>query len=172
MKRVVFTALVVLGTLSLGGCKGAPPAQTAATVTTIANQPTGTVGSPVATPGDNPVTPSPIPEVVGGQALTQTVGALTAVLVIAPFPPVPMEEASLQLTVRDASGQPFSGAKVLFDLTMPSMMMPRNTAEVTDQGDGVYTARVVFTMGGAWSIGTYVKRDGETAQAFYPLDIK
>ena len=49
-----------------------------------------------------------------------TADSLTATLVVTPYPPIPMQDATLELTLRDA-GQPVTGATVRFDLTMPGM---------------------------------------------------
>jgi len=98
--------------------------------------------------------------------LTQTAGSLSATLVIIPDPPVPMEDATLELTLLDVNNQPVSGATVRFDLTMPGMQMPINCPEATDEGDGIYRASAIFTMAGEWQIQVEVAAQAEGNEAF------
>ena len=81
--------------------------------------------------------------------LNQTVGTLTATLVIRPYPPVPMQDTWLELALQDA-GQPVSGATVRLTLTMPGCPMAPSYLEAVEQADGRYAAETVLTMAGAW----------------------
>jgi hypothetical protein len=83
---------------------------------------------------------------------TQTAGAFSVSLNVAPDPPVPMQDALLELKLVDFKGQPISGASVSLDLTMPGMQMPMNRPEVVESGGGVYQAKTLFTMAGKWQI--------------------
>lgn len=89
--------------------------------------------------------PAPSPEEA------KTAGT-TATLRVDPSPPVPLAEATLELTLRDRAGQPISGAVVELDLTMPGMAMPLNRPAVTEVGNGTYRAQAIFTMAGDWQI--------------------
>jgi nitrogen fixation protein FixH len=103
--------------------------------------------------------------------LTQTAGTLTATLTVTPYPPVPMQDTTLELTLQDA-GQPVTGAMVRFDLTMPGMEMPPNHPEATYAGDGVYQAQALFTMAGEWQIRVEVTRAGESDEFTFSLRTK
>lgn len=105
--------------------------------------------------------------------LTQESGSLTATLAVVPYPPVPMRDATLELALRDAQGQPLSGASVRFDLTMPECIsMPPNKPEATEADPGVYRAQTIFTMAGAWQIDAEVSRAGESEQFTFFLATK
>ena len=80
----------------------------------------------------------------------QTGSELTVDLQVDPFPPQPMRKVSFAITIADREGAPVGGAAVLCDMTMPSMMMPVNRPQVSEQGSGLYVAKVLFTMAGDW----------------------
>ena len=103
--------------------------------------------------------------------VTRTAG-LSATLWIAPNPPVPMQEVTLQLTIRDAQGQPVLGATVQLDLTMPGMQMPTNQPQVMEVGNGVYQARAILTMAGEWQVRADVTHAGERQEFTFPLRTK
>jgi hypothetical protein len=111
------------------------------------------------------VSPTPYAE-------TRAAGSLSAMLHILPYPPVPMEETELELTLRDATGLALSGASVHFDLTMPGMEMPPNHPEATEAGDGLYLAQAIFTMAGEWQILVEVSRPGGSEEFVFPLRTK
>jgi hypothetical protein len=94
---------------------------------------------------------------------TQTVGDLSATLEVVPNPPPVMQDTTLVLTLRDANGDPVSGASVMFDLTMPAMEMPENRPQPTEAEPGIYRADVTFTMAGEWQIDVEVV-DGEARE--------
>jgi YtkA-like len=100
--------------------------------------------------------------------LAQTVGAWTATLSIVPNPPKSMGDATLELSLRDAQGQPVSGAEVRFDLTMPGMGMPPNQPVASEVGDGLYRARTIFTMAGKWLITADVSLQGTSERFAFP----
>jgi hypothetical protein len=100
---------------------------------------------------------------------TQTSGSLTATLRVLPFPPVPMEDTILELTLRDADQQPVSGAAVALDLTMPAMEMPVNRPQATEVESGVYRADAIFTMAGEWQILVEVSYQGQDEEFRFPV---
>jgi Cu(I)/Ag(I) efflux system membrane fusion protein len=74
---------------------------------------------------------------------------------------------TFEVTVRDASGSPVTGATVtvsLFMPAMPSMNMPVMRAEVAliDAGDGRYRGQGEIGMAGRWDVTVTVRRDGRT----------
>lgn len=98
---------------------------------------------------------------------TQTAGALSVSLNVDPYPPVPMQDALLELRLFDSKGQPISGANVSLDLTMPGMQMPMNRPKVAESGGGVYQAKTLFTMAGKWQIQVVVSYAGKS-ETFIP----
>jgi hypothetical protein len=81
--------------------------------------------------------------------LTQTAGTLTATLAVIPYPPVPMQDTTFELTLQEA-GKPVIGATVHFTLTMPGCPMAPSYPEATEVSNGIYRAQTVLTMAGAW----------------------
>jgi hypothetical protein len=100
---------------------------------------------------------------------TQTSGSLTARLEVVPYPPVPMKDSSLELTLRDSEQRAVSGALVVFDLTMPAMEMPVNRPQATEEEGGLYRANAVFTMAGEWQIRVDVSYQGQDEVFLFPL---
>jgi hypothetical protein len=100
---------------------------------------------------------------------TQTSGSLSATLRVLPYPPVPMEDTTLELALRDNEQQPVSGASVSFDLTMPAMEMPVNRPQASEVSPGVYRASAVFTMAGEWQIRAEVSYQGQNEEFVFPL---
>lgn len=111
-------------------------------------------------------------ETTSPTTFTQTAGSLSATLNVVPYPPVPMEETTLELTLRDADGQPVTGADVRFDLTMPAMEMPPNRPEATEEEDGIYQAQALFTMAGEWQILAEVSSPGQSERFTFLLNTK
>lgn len=74
---------------------------------------------------------------------------------------VTMTVIPFRLTIRDAAGQPLTGAKVSCDMTMPSMAMPENRPKVSER-NGSYGGELIFTCAmGAWRISCVAeKTDG------------
>jgi hypothetical protein len=103
---------------------------------------------------------------------TQTSGSLCATLEVLPSPPAPMEDTTLELTLRDAHQRPVSGAVVVFDLTMPAMEMPANRPQAIEAEPGVYRANAVFTMAGDWLIRVDVSYQGQHEEFLFPLHTK
>jgi hypothetical protein len=104
--------------------------------------------------------------------LVQRSDSLTATLTITPNPPVPMNQAVLELMLRDSDDRPHSGAQVSLDLTMPGMAMPLNRPEVKEKGNGVYEARALFTMAGKWRIEAQVTQDDTSWTFTFDLNTK
>lgn len=92
---------------------------------------------------------------------TQRSGTMSASLTLSPAPPVPMQDARLELALFDARQQPILSADVSLDLTMPDMEMPVNRPAVVESGGGVYRATTLFTMAGKWQIKVVVVHAGQ-----------
>lgn len=93
-------------------------------------------------------------------ALSQSKGGLTVSLNITPQPPVAMEPVTLLLTLTDATGRAITGADIAYDLTMPEMAMPPNRPPASEEAEGQYRSRTVFTMSGKWHIKVTVNNNG------------
>ena len=158
MRKMLLILLVSSLLLSLVGCsQPAAPTQAAAPAATAAPaKAEATTAAPAA----------------AGTVLKPASGTLGGELLMNPYPPKTMKEIALQLTLQDANGQPVTGAKVSFDLTMPSMMMPTNATDATEVGNGVYKATVMFTMGGGWNINCLVTRGEKKDRVVYIVVIK
>jgi nitrogen fixation protein FixH len=102
----------------------------------------------------------------------QAANGITATLVLTPYPPVPMETTTCVLTLTDAENQPVSAANVTFDLSMPAMAMPLNRPIATEAADGVYQAKAIFTMAGAWRIQVDVTHSGTRTTFTFDLKTK
>jgi hypothetical protein len=100
---------------------------------------------------------------------TQTSGSLSATLRVVPFPPAPMEDTTLELTLRDSNQRPATGALVVFHLTMPAMEMPVNRPQATEEERGVYRANAIFTMAGEWLVRVEVSYQGQDEEFRFPL---
>jgi hypothetical protein len=96
----------------------------------------------------------------------------TSFLKADPVKPAPMEETALDLTLRDSQGRPVVGATVKLDLTMPGMSMPPNRPQMMEMGNGVYTAKVLFTMPGKWEVRAIVERGGDSESFVFALSTK
>ena len=98
-------------------------------------------------------------------------GAESAVLELETDQLVTMKVIPFRLTIKEASGQPLTGAKVSCDMTMPSMAMPENRPKVMERADGSYGGELIFTCAqGAWRITCVAeKRDGSSQTAIFDI---
>lgn len=99
-------------------------------------------------------------------SFTQTGSEMSVTLQVDPFPPRSMREATFTITATDPSGAPLKGATVTCDMTMPAMPMPANRPEAVEVDPGVYAARVMFTMAGAWEAAVRVVLPDGRAETF------
>ena len=74
---------------------------------------------------------------------------LTVALSFAPNPPVKGLDA-LTVTVRDANGNPVTGAAVRIKTTMPMMSMSGPILTPLDKGAGTYTVRANLEYATTW----------------------
>jgi hypothetical protein len=59
-------------------------------------------------------------------------------------------DTTARITLRNAALQPVRGARLRLEGHMSHPGMTAVVADVTDRGDGVYDARLQFTMSGDW----------------------
>ena len=101
---------------------------------------------------------------------SQKGAALNVTLKVDPFPPRSMKASTFTLTLTDAQGAPVTGATVTCDMTMPAMAMPMNRPAAKEQGSGVYTAQVLFTMSGDWEAAVQVVLPSGASETFtFPM---
>lgn len=77
-----------------------------------------------------------------------------------PNPPNSVTETELIVDVKDASGQPLSGATVVIMADMMAHSMGILQGQATEQGNGRYATFVPFGMSGDWKVTVEV-RDGQ-----------
>jgi hypothetical protein len=69
---------------------------------------------------------------------------------IEPAPPSAGPETVVRITVRDRNQRPIPAARLRLEGHMSHAGMAPVVTSVTDKGDGVYEARLRFTMAGDW----------------------
>jgi len=77
-----------------------------------------------------------------------------------PNPPNSLVTTELIIDVKDANGQPLTGATVNILADMVGHSMGLMQGQATDQGNGRYATSVPFVMGGDWKVTVEV-RDGQ-----------
>jgi membrane fusion protein, copper/silver efflux system len=75
--------------------------------------------------------------------------------------PAKMGDNRLHIEVKDARGQLVTDATLTLEYTMDMPGMPIDKAQVTHVGNGVYEAKVRFTMAGPWGVTVSVQRPGQ-----------
>jgi hypothetical protein len=84
--------------------------------------------------------------------------------------PVPVGRANLVITVKDAKGQPVSGAQVRAIARMPGMFMGEREQPATpDERPGVYVAPAVFGMAGGYEVEVSVSGPQGSAKGIAQL---
>ena len=75
--------------------------------------------------------------------------------------PATVGKNAIRVRVRDATGNPVTGATVSFTYTMDMPGMTIEEARAREVEAGVYEASTNFTMGGPWSLVVQVERPGK-----------
>lgn len=70
------------------------------------------------------------------------------------------DAALVRLHLTDPEGTPVDQARVTPHATMPAMDMAPQQTSVQSLGQGVYLARITFSMAGAWKIDIIAHADG------------
>ncbi|RMH39064.1 MAG: efflux RND transporter periplasmic adaptor subunit, partial [Deltaproteobacteria bacterium] len=105
--------------------------------------------------------------------VTVDTGAVALDVSVRPDPPRQGRNA-LVIRVRDASGNPVTGAHVTASVWMPAMgSMPemRSEGRVVEQGGGTYRADFDLAMGGTWTVDVAAHTPAGTAQAEFTLTV-
>ncbi len=111
----------------------------------------------------------------GGAGAPATVKAdgLAISLATTPDPPARQEATAFEIIIRDAAGQPVSGARVTLDLGMTGMAMEDSRPRVQERGGGRYAAAAAFSMGGEWRATVEViLPDGRRTRAEFPVRVR
>src|SRR4029077_18130084 len=77
--------------------------------------------------------------------------------------PTTKGDSTIQVRLRDANGQPVTGAKVTFSYTMDMPGMRIEQSEAKEVGNGLYHGPARFTMGGPWGLVVQTERSGMPA---------
>ena len=78
--------------------------------------------------------------------------AVKAAWMLEPGPPATGVETNARITLHDADGQPVRGARLRLEGHMSHPGMAPVIADVVERGDGVYEARMQFSMAGDWML--------------------
>jgi hypothetical protein len=95
-------------------------------------------------------TPAAAPAVAGPPQVTLSTN---------PDPVSSAAETELIIDVKDASGQPLTGATVTVTADMAAHSMGALQGPATDQGNGRYATRVPLNMAGQWEVIVEVRQD-------------
>ena len=105
---------------------------------------------------------------------TRAVRSLTITLDLSPKPVKAMRELAFSVMVRDKS-KPVTDASVTADLTMPDMVMGRNTVMLQNMGNGRYEGKGVIvrcpTGKKVWKATVAVRRGGKTAKVPFLIEV-
>lgn len=74
----------------------------------------------------------------------------------------------LKLSKQD---KPLEKAIVSFDLTMPSMYMPKNEVKLKESSKGTYEGEAMFTMSGDWRINTSITKDNKKEMLYFDVKV-
>ena len=75
---------------------------------------------------------------------------VTAAWALEPGPPATGVDTNARITLHDADGQPLRGADLRLEGHMSHPGMVPVIADAIERGDGVYEARMQFSMAGDW----------------------
>ena len=104
---------------------------------------------------------SAIPHPVTAQIQTAQAGPYHLTFQVNPNPPVASHSIilSIQVTLR-VSQQPVTNAHVSLASNMQAMDMAIDQVEAQSQGNGMYLAKVQFTMNGSWQVQVIIASPG------------
>jgi hypothetical protein len=71
----------------------------------------------------------------------------------------------------DSNGQPVSDAQLTFSLNMTNMNMGRNVVTPVSVGNGQYSGKVYYSMGGPWRVTITIVRAGHTNTAQFDFTV-
>ncbi len=102
-----------------------------------------------------------VPHKPTAQVQTASVGPYQATLQVDPNPPLITQPATLSVRViLNSSQQPITSAHVTIEGDMEAMDMGLDKAEAQSRGDGLYEAKVQFTMSGPWRVQLVIAAPG------------
>ncbi|MFH1908650.1 MAG: FixH family protein [Chloroflexota bacterium] len=86
--------------------------------------------------------------------------------------PAMMGDLELVLTVKDAVGNPLTGATVMVTADHTDMTGMSMTGQAIEQGEGRYAIQANFSMSGNWRLTVEVRKDSQVFTQELPLEIK
>ena len=91
---------------------------------------------------------------------------LRVTLSLDPVTPTAGAAAAVRVTLRDGQARPLRGARLQVEAHMSHPGMAPLVADVFETAEGIYTARLPFSMAGAWTlVVTGVLADGRRVAA-------
>lgn len=67
--------------------------------------------------------------------------------------------------------KPLEKVQVSFDLTMPSMYMPKNEVKLKESSKGTYEGEALFTMSGDWRINASIIKDNKKEMLYFDVKV-
>lgn len=80
-------------------------------------------------------------------------------------------DQELQVTLKNAAGQPIDEADVYIDLSMPTDNMGMNRPVAEPVGNGTYRVRSAFSMLGGWVMKVVAAVDGREYRASFDTEV-
>ncbi|HZU67752.1 MAG TPA: FixH family protein [Ktedonobacteraceae bacterium] len=103
-----------------------------------------------------------VPQRTTAQVQTAQAGPYSVTLQVNPNPPPVTHPTSLSIQVLlSATHRPVSNARVTLASDMETMDMGTDRADARPSGNGMYLARVQFSMSGPWAIQVAISAPGE-----------
>jgi hypothetical protein len=109
---------------------------------------------------------------VTAQSQTAQAGPYHVTFQVNPNPPLTTQAATLTIQVLlNASQQPVPMAHVTLMSNMETMDMGIDQVEAQSQGNGLYVARVQFSMSGPWRVQVIISSPGEKQTASATFEV-
>jgi YtkA-like len=118
---------------------------------------------------------SAVPHPTTAQVQSAQAGPYHLTLKVNPNSPVTSHPATLSIqVVSSASQQPITNAHVILTSNMETMDMGIDQVEAQSQGNGIYLARVQFSMSGPWHVQVKIALPGskETKVATFEVTVQ
>jgi nitrogen fixation protein FixH len=97
---------------------------------------------------------------------------LNIALTTQPSSPRSLDPTHFTVTLKDAQGQPVTGANARINLQMPTMDMGQNRVVLSPQSPGLYVGKGRFTMSGDWQMTVTATKGSEHATQSFPVTVQ
>jgi nitrogen fixation protein FixH len=82
-----------------------------------------------------------------------------------------LDPVEFKLKLMDKKGNKIKKAKIVMDLNMPGMAMPKNEIKLTEAESGIYNGIALFTMKGEWRLQTTINTGKQKEIIFFDLAV-